>query len=554
MLVADVGRVRSSHAIAVAVLGCARLAAAQPATTPTKDTTAFDPIGADGWPLGLSLEDLRGLPACGPAGLPHTPGAVATCRPAVVPGPVQWSLGVDWTSGGTFGDVATTGGAHGLGVDLDFALSRGISIGARYELLGVGLPTAPGDDEASGISNQLFAVVKRRLWTDEVSRNAWTLGVGGGYALRGDRLGGSAPVVRASLTREVGTYIDDSSALDMQFELAYERSLGDASLEAVLASLRLGFETQIKEPTNVGEPATPSFRHTTSFFVIAGPWLGLGLGLGLPITEHLSLESDADFLFGYTRADDQEHGLDGASWTVEAGPRVTTPWPSFAPLYLQVQGGASWFSRDPVGELRPVVTGELGLRALVCGGGIDLGAWVRADAGDGLDVIAGGAVLRFALGSEGERGHGSCVRSTPTLAVPYVPPPEPVATTPTDTITISTGDVHVPDVHVPDASVTVTAPAPGPVTIEVELGAAIYGVQVHVDPRVLPLDRLRGAGWIEVELSGPDQALAQFQAELGATLGRNSIRVDGWARAATDSSVVRARFTIWPPGTRPPSR
>jgi hypothetical protein len=541
--------------IAVLVIGCARLAAAQPAATATSTTTTFDPIDADGWPLGLSLEDLRGLPECGPGGLPHTPGAAVTCRPAVVPGPVQWSLGVDWTSGGTFGDVATTGGAHGLGAELDFALSPGISVGARYELLGVGLPTAAGADEVSGISNQLLAVVKRRLWTDEVSRNAWTVGLGGGYALRGDRLGGDAPVVRASLTREVGTYIDDHNALGMQLELAYERSLGDASLEAVLASVRLGFETQIREPSNDGEAASGSFRHTTSFFVIAGPWLGLGLGLGVPITEHLSLESDADFLFGYTRADDQEHGLDGASWTVEAGPRLTLPWPSFAPLYVQVQGGPSWFSRDPEGELRPVVTGELGLRALVCGGGIDLAAWVRADAGDGLDVIAGGAVLRFALASESMRGTGTCPRTAPTLAMPYVAPPEPVATTPTQTITVSTDDVYVPDVHVPDASggVTVTAPAPEPVTMEVDLGAAIYGVQVHVDPRVLPLDRLRGAGWIEVELSGPAASLAQFQAELGATLGRGGVRVDGWARAASDSSVVRARFTIWPPGTRPPA-
>ena len=87
--------------------------------------------------------------------------------------------------------------------------------------------------------------------------------------------------------------------------------------------------------------------------------------------------------------------------------------------------------------------------------------------------------------------------------------------------------------------------------IEVELGAAFYGVQVRVDPRVLPLDRLRGAGWVEVELSGPGDALARFQGELSAALGRGGVRVDGWATASTDASVVHAKFTIWPPGTRP---
>jgi hypothetical protein len=92
-----------------------------------------------------------------------------------------------------------------------------------------------------------------------------------------------------------------------------------------------------------------------------------------------------------------------------------------------------------------------------------------------------------------------------------------------------------------------------PVVIDVDLGAAFYGVQVHVDPRLLPFDRLRGAGFVQVELSGAAGAIGAFQGELSAALGRGGVRVDAWASAPTGESVVRARFTIWPPGTRPPA-
>jgi hypothetical protein len=104
--------------------------------------------------------------------------------------------------------------------------------------------------------------------------------------------------------------------------------------------------------------------------------------------------------------------------------------------------------------------------------------------------------------------------------------------------------IGVPDVHVEVAV--------QPVVIDVDLGARLFGaIGVRLDPRLLPIDRLRGAGWIEVELTGPAGDLASFQAQLSTTLARDGVRVDGWATAATDASVIHARFTIWPPGTRP---
>ncbi|HTJ41032.1 MAG TPA: hypothetical protein VL463_03025 [Kofleriaceae bacterium] len=537
------------------VCASARLASAQPADL----TASFDPLSPDGWPRGLSLEDLRALPECGPGGLSHTPGAPVTCRPAVLPGPVQWSLGIDWTSGAVYGDLPTEGAAHALGVETDFALSSSFEVAGRWELMGVGLP----DDRGAAMSNHLMGLVKYRLWDDETGRSAWTIGAGGGLAIRGDELGGTTSIVRASLAREIGMYVDDSTALDAALELAYEQSLGDARVQSILASFRLGFETQIREPSNLGEPEPTHFRHTTSYDVIAGPFLGLGMGLGLRASRALSLETNADYLFGFT-SDAKEHGFDTASWSLVTGPRVTLPFPEVMPLYVQAQGGAAWVSGASGGELRPIATGEIGFRVLAgCASGVDLGAWLRADVQDGVDVNAAGLMMRLVFGSgAGAAGDDDapCVgRGAPMLAMPYVPPP-PSPTVATETYTVSTADVHVPDVHVPDVSVSgnvdvnVAVPAPQPIVVDVQLGAAFYGMQVSIDPRVLPFDRLRGAGWIEVELSGSGTALASFQGELNAALTRGGVQVNGWSRVDTGDSIVRARFTIWPPGSRPQGR
>jgi len=80
MVVAVLLRVHRWFAFAIVTLFPA-IAAAQP-------TTGFDPIDATGWPIGLSFDDLRELPECGPQGLSHVPGAPVTCRPPVKAGAV----------------------------------------------------------------------------------------------------------------------------------------------------------------------------------------------------------------------------------------------------------------------------------------------------------------------------------------------------------------------------------------------------------------------------------------------------------------------------------
>ena len=457
-------------AIGAGVARAQPAAAAAPATATAAPDAAADwsPIGADGWPIGVSLESVRALPPCGPEGLAAVPGAAIRCRPAVVAGSPQWAFGLDWTSGATFGDVATIGGAHALGAELDFSLLRTVEVGARYELTGVGVPAAPGADGSAALDHHLFALVKRRLFTDEVGRNAWTLGAGLGWALRGDALGGSAPLVRASLAREVGMYLTDDDALTAAVELAYERSLGAEPLNAVLASIRLGWEINIRAPRNLGTAAPTGWRHTTSFDVLAGPFLGLGMTVGLRASPRWSLETSGQFLFDPT-SDLKLHGLDGASWAVMTGPRLQPFGGSVAWLYLQAQGGAAWVARDPAGGWQAVAQGEVGVRFLVCDGGFDVGAWVRTDPRSGFDVTAGGMVLRGALGhgagaAGGRPGRIRCRWDTPHLATRYVPPP-PAPPARTATVTAGTGGVsaRLPDVdaHVAaGASVDVHARIP----------------------------------------------------------------------------------------------
>ncbi|MDB4959926.1 MAG: hypothetical protein JWO36_7495 [Myxococcales bacterium] len=488
---------------------------------------------------------------------PPEPGAAVTCRPPIIVGSPHWALGVDWTTGATFGDLATENGAEGLGVELTFPLLRSFELGARYELLDVGLSSAPRVPGSNDLSNQFFALAKVRLFDDEIRRHEWTIGAGAGYALRGDLLGGSAPIVRGSIARALGMYVGQSNAVTAAVELSYEQSLGPQKLSAVLASLRFGFEINIRKPRGLGERAPTPWLHTTSFEVFAGPNLGGGLSLGLRASPSLSLETSGAFLFGYSGG--AEHGIDGAAWSLQTGPRVLLPWPAeYAPLYAQLQGGAAWVADDPHGELHAIATAELGLQGFVGCGAVDLGGWLRANVDHGVDVIAGGAVLRTVFGSGvgAVGGHriGGCNGREPHLATapPIVTTPEPGVPSTSYTVDLNPPNIGVPNVNIDvNAGGTVSIPKPQPVVVEVDLGAVFFGMQVRIDPRVLPFDRLRGAGWITVELSGPADGLAQFQGQLSATLSRSSIRVDGWTSIVTDGSVVHARFTIWPPGTRP---
>jgi hypothetical protein len=561
-------------------LAGARVAAAQPASPPDPTVPVdpyatpaapapelpapepWDPLDDDGWPKGVSLERMRHLRPCGLTEVLPGPGEVIPCRPEVIAEAPQWGLSLDWTTGIVAADVPVTGGAHALGVELGFGLTRALSIGPRYELMGVGLPTA-GDELDLAASHRFLANARYRLFTDEVDRDAWTIGLGAGWAVQDAALGGGAPIVRASVGREVGMYLDDENAVGVGLELAYERNLDDARLSAVVAAARMGFEVNIRAPRNLGtldEPASAAYTRGADVYL--GPVLGLGYSVGVPVAGPLELTSTASFAFGLTDVGTIS-GVDGSQWAVQAGGRVTAGWPGPAPLYLQVQGGPVWVSSEPERRIAWALDTEVGVSpALGCDGRLDLAVRVRNDVEDG-DVMWGALVLRLALGEGSPRagrgcGYGAGAPPVVTMPTPPPPPPAPVEPAPAPGVdggaTVDAGGaIDAGGGAAIDAGSGAAIDAGGgvtvevePIVIEVELGAVWLGgaVEIRIDPRVLPLDKLRAAGHVEIELTGPADALADYEASLAATLDRQGIRADAWTRTATSGRVIRARFTL----------
>ncbi len=507
----------------------------------------------DGW--GSALPDrTRGLPECDPNAAPPPPGGLYSCRPWY-PRATQWSLGVDWTSGVADGPEGLLGSVQGVGVQADFALSRALTIGARYQLLGFGRGTPPGGTghANAAVAQDFLAQLRWRLWTDEVDRNAWTLTGGLGWSLRARGLD-SGEVSRVAIGHDVGMYVTHHAAMTAAVEIAYEQALGDPSLRMVLASVRGGFEVGIRDPLNLDEPASaPEFVYSAGGSFRAGTLFGLGFDVGVPLGRFAELRFTVDQSFGRDGA--KLRGFDGASWGALGGLRLRSG--GAAAAYLEAQAGWDWKGaesgpgRPPGGAPRGDL--ELGARfALGCFGSFAMGVRQRTRLeGDGLHRRGVGFVLHLELGGGTRAG-----RCLPGPARRPLPPPL-VTTPPPATTTTTTGPVPGVDV---DAGVGGAAEGGAtvevevkPVVIEVELGAVLFGgaVQVHIDPRILPLQRLRGAGFVRVELIGPAGQLPRFEGELRAVLGHNGLAVHAWTRTAADARVVRARFTIWPPGTRP---
>jgi hypothetical protein len=474
----------------------------------------FDPLDDDGFPRGRTMEELRALPACGPEGLPHEAGALISCRPVIEPAGIPFGMGFDYTTGAAFGTVASGGGVHGFGADLYFGVTRSLQFGVRYEALGISVSREPGEGSHAAPSHHLFGTARLRLWTDETGRNAWTFGGGFGLALRGDSLGGIVPVLRGSIAREVGHYYTRHASL-AAIELAYEHSVADPNVRAILASLRFGFESNVITPKNLGTPAQRS-SHLTSMHVLLSAWLGMGMSVGVPLGSVLRWETTGDFLTGLTEEKPKVRLYEDAQWSARTGLRLRS-----GVAYLLAQGGLSWFGHHAGGELESVWHGEVGFDF----GLVSFGGWLRGFFEGGLD--SGGFVMHFATGLGGGGSGGGGMR----LQREYV---------------------HVQrqqvDVGV-DVDVTIDVK---PIVIEVPLGVSVLGVGVRIDIDKLPLAELRRAGFVQVELSGPAGDLSQFQAQLSGTLDSRGVRVDGWSSVETDAHIVRAKFTIWPTGSKPP--
>ncbi len=518
------------------------------ASTGTALADDWSPVDEDGWPRGKSLEELRALRPCHFGEKLPGEGEPIPCRPELIIPRPQWALGVDWTTGlAAAKDLDLTGAAHAFGAQLDFGLTRWLMAGVRYEAMGVGTMTG------AGVSHRFLGQARLRLFTDEVDRDAFVLTAGGGIALQEEEIGGTAPIVRAAISREVGSYLDERNALTAGLEVAYEQTLDDTELATLTVSARLGFEISIREPHNLGTRDGPgSARHWWDAAWWVGPAIGFEYTRGYALGGGFHAIATASYLFGRSEVTKQ-HGLDhGTQWAAQAGLHWVTGTPRLVPLYLQLEAGPAWIAETEGRRVAAVADAEIGFQLYgSCGMGAELGFRLRGEIDDGVDVTAGMMVLSIAVGGGLELRRDSCGGGGGGGGIVYMPtkpapPPAPVVTE-TTTVTTTIPEVTVPEV---DVGVEVEVKKPEPIVIEVELGAVIAGglVQIDVDPNLLPLDRLRGTGVVDVELSGPKAVLLEYERKLRKELG--GVELDAWANVATSGSVVRAKFTVWPPGSR----
>ncbi len=489
----------------------------------------FDPVGSDGWPKGASVASLRALPRCeGP--LRGEPGAEITCRPSIARGGAPIAYSTDWTTGLSLGD-GTSGGSHAWGHELLVAVTRSWQLGGRYELMGTGL----ADDRRSTttIGHNLFAVARYRWFGDEVTRSAWTLGAGVGWAARDP---GGEPAARLAIGHDFGAWVTTRSALTSGLELAYERSFGDAPQQHVVGSLKLGFELGIREPKHLGETPPRSNPPSLRVGFLGMPAVSLGFDASIGYRgRRFGWETALGFLFGMS--DDRKlTGLEGGQWSVLSGPRIH--WWQVA--YAQAQLGAAWVASDEGGKVEALWHGELGI-TLGC---VETGIWARQDfAGDRL---SGGLLFRVG------RAQGPTLcggrSSDPRFAVEQLPPaplPERIATPEPPPVLVDEPPPPVVVAPEPVVSPPVVVVLVEPVVIELDIAVVWVGraAVLKLDPRDLPLARLRGAR-VAVELVGPPRLLAGAELQLRQVLGGAGIRVDAWARVATPRAGVRVRFTF----------
>jgi hypothetical protein len=259
---------------------------------------------------------------------------------------------------------------------------------------------------------------------------------------------------------------------------------------------------------------------------------GFALVFGLPVTRWFEPVAQVDLAYWLRTASPDEPAP--LVYSFLGGVRLRMN--GLAPLYASVLGGwqiATSRSPQTVGDGAIVDVG-FGLNLLPCGGALQIGVHYRrglsheAEDFNALFLVMGGT-FGSRVGSVGEAplGEGSPARCGASPTTPSL------------------------EARRYDASAQVAAT---PVEVSVVIGAALLGglVQFHLNPTVLPMERLVRAGYVTVRVEGPPEALPQASAELRAALDARGVTVQHAGTVAISGArEVRAVFTLWPPGARP---
>lgn len=569
---------------AVAVAGAAasgNVATAQDATQPPPaGAVDADPVDAD--------ELARRMPACAPGTPTPSTGQTVTCRyvpPPPTPTRVRVGFNLQFGWQDSAADVDHL--AVGIAAPVDVPVTDWLALGARFAYLTGG--DANLDADGDGFDDVVTANLKTlyfsagprlRWWTSRDTPSGWQLELDGGYALVLEHMPGSGAFAEVGLRRFVT--VGAPTGLEVGLSLHYRQGFGAAS-DARALVLGLDVALDLFAPSPAAEQLDDELgglRYTFGPDMLIGGTVrtqealdkpafsyALGVHFGLPIVAALELRTRAEvgWRVGTGDGTTPKDGL--TAYTGLAGLRAHLFGRGW--LWTDAYVGYAFTFGTPAAYVRDgaVLDFGLGVRMLGCGAQSDtayLEVGLRGRVGiqdnEALDAIY------FALG--GSYGSVRGTREHPRAlayaeCAPPAPPQPAYASPDSRTTTGGTGrvdldaglEVHVPEVHVPEVHAQVEVEV-HPVTIEVPLGLALFGgmVQMRVDVSALPLAQLREAGFVEVRIVGPEGALARAEGELRAALGPDGAHVSAWSSGAVGGVEIKAIFTIWPSGSRPPGR
>ncbi len=519
----------------------------------------------------------------------RTPPVARTPPPAEEPEvpsepvPFPLRIGLEGTFGWLDAAQPVSGVAGGLALHLDMQLTHWLALGARLGY--VTRPDGVTDVNLDAIDDldthdfkalQVTAGPRFTAWTDEASREGWDFELGAGWMGRGGRLDGPGLLAEGAIYRKFGTISATGFAADLALGARYQQGFGAAGdFRAVLVSIRggLGWDQPIPE---VPVDEVPGFSYTTGMrlalgfpFSAPGPLepgslFGVGGHFGVPLGAWFELRARSEVL---TRSQGSKEKGDQTSMVSFTGAGIARlRLDRVAPIYVEAGAGYATNTGAPALYVADAgfATFGAGGRLTWCGtdSALELGVEGRIGLGDdrGLDGIF------FVIGAEYAGGRRSIGRDSfgcrmttrarerneANARVYAEREAQRRAATRVATGTVGVGGSVGGSVDV-NGGATVAAPAPiEPVRIEVLLGVSLFGgaVSVRVDPSMLPLARLAGAGRVEVRIEGPASALVTAEAQVRGVLDRDGKRVDAIVRVPTNGSQVRAVFTIWPPGAR----
>jgi hypothetical protein len=463
-------------------------------------------------------------------------------------------------------DSFTTGSIFQFDVQTDLYLTRAFGVGLRYRYLHA---QTDGDRESLTL-HPVSAGLRLRIFNDEADREAWIFEPEGGYAFVGGGRAEGGPFAGLTIARNFGNFISEGGSANGALTLSALQGLGSmVDVRIITVGLRLAPSFNAFAPHNVDVPRRATRLHFTvgaKWYMLGGRWgttdafalsPGGAITFGLPVTRWLEPIVQADVTYFQPL---QRDGASPLAYAFLGGLRIRMN--GFAPLYLS--GLAGW---QVVSGRAPLAFGDgalfdagFGFNGAMCGGSIQLGVHYRRGFSHEAEnfnavMFVVGATLGSRAGSVGE-GPLDHVRpyrcSPPSVARAPLPPPPPRPPPPPPP-----PPTFVPprvDLRVEVPRVTVAAE---PVEVSVPIGAVLFGglVRFQVNVSALPIDRLVRAGWVTVRVEGPPDVLPQATAEIRAALDARGVAVQGYAMAAIPgASEVRAVFTLWPPGTRPPGR